>query len=324
MNWVMAAMFILGIFFLIHSGWEWHSETGGWIKPVLRSAVMGIVGIQFVMFIFPNLSPFRFVFRSLTVMSPRDVTNPVLEETVQNGWLWLRDNYTSAGFIFSIALITVVTTLVIIGISKLKKSGKAVMGEHHPKTTAGTDPHARKANWVGIGLGTAAMLFLFALTYTAIAGFHQGHILKVEESLARQKLYQAQADAARLAKIPAPRAATPQLVQTGTTSSTATATSGNGGEVWSGLRKPDKHNITLGGTNGWSAEIPKPYGTSIRIVPSELANRVKIQTKGTGDWLDWDKAASGGKFPDDTRFVRFSLQSTPTVQATVGVGMRVL
>jgi len=319
-SWVMAAMFILGVFFLIHSGYEWHSETGGWIKPVIRAVMMGIVGIQFVLFIFPGLSPLKFVFRDSSVSSPRDVTNPVLENTVLDGWHWLQANYASAGFIFSIALITVVTTLVAIGISHLKKSSKPGTGDKHPASTAGTDPRDKKSgNWLGVAIGVGVLLLIVIFGVTIVTGCHQNHILKVAEAKDKHLLADEQMATERAKRIPPPRTATTMLVQTRTTSSTAPAS--NGGEVWHGLKNPTRHRVDF--TNAlWSPRIPRSPRMEGRLEPNIRPIEVRVSKAGdppgtgrlyrAGETLKAEDAFLEYRFPGNTN----------VVSVTIGIGYK--
>ena len=199
------------------------------------------------------------------------------------------------------------------------QTAKAALEKHYTKTTAGTDHHEKK-NWVGIALGTAGVLFLVALTCTTVAGFHSDHNQKVEESLARQRLYRAQEDAARMARIPAPRSVTPMLVQSGTTSSTASAPSGNG-VVWKGLKNPTKYAVVF--TNDmWSPRIPRPPRMAGRLEPNIRPVEVRVSRAsdplGTGrlyragDTLRAEDAFLEYRFPENTN----------VVSVTIGIGFK--
>ncbi|MEK7169972.1 MAG: hypothetical protein AAB767_01660 [Patescibacteria group bacterium] len=353
-SWRVAFGFVLGVFFLVCSGWEWRGKYGHWAKPLIRVAMLVIVLCQLAFFLksafLPKVEPVALVMAPVVttnvvpvgpylvtnvstrvITSLKDVDNAVLTATAV-GWLeWLQNHLTSPLFWLGFTLFAGFFTLLFLFLKKLAREGREAAAEAgDPAAKAATDRHTKtekrdnhpgeKKNWVGIAIGVAVVLFLCALTYTMVAGFHSDHNLKVEESLARQRLYRAQEDAARIARIPPPRSVTPMLVQSGTTSSTASAPSGNG-VVWKGLKNPTKYAVVF--TNDmWSPRIPRPPRMAGRLEPNIRPIEVRVSrasdAPGTGRLY-----RAGETLKAEDAFLEYQFpENTNVVSVTIGIGYK--
>lgn len=305
-NWVQAAMFILTLFFLVFSGYEWHTHTGNWLKPLIRLGMMFIVIIQFLSFFFTSVNPLQFVFHGkiatpdgeVVVMSLKDVNNAVLEATASNAWKWLQSNYTSAGFIFSMVLLGTFITLLAYGITKLKKTGKS--GEAGEEG-AGEKSERHGMPWPVTLLILAAAGYFATLMVTKASLFHTGREAQIVAREEAQKV----AEAIRRS-LPAPRA------ERGPSGNAAPKPAD---EMWRGLKKPVKHSVAL--STNWSRRIPRPQGMSARVDPPGLQAEILL-TRQNGETNSWKR---GTQLSYDVRYMQYRLtNSAAPVAATIGVG----
>jgi len=290
--------------------WSWLAQAG----------VLSVLAFYVLILRFPNVKWFSLLFPTTT---PNDLTEGGIKAGARGvkGWMLSWDWFDSTVAAIVLAGGVLLFRWLIQTAPKLK--AEATEDEHHKAASAPHDAHA-KSSVAGV-LGTAVLLLtvvgLVLIIGMGFQGCQREHREVVAEAKARQDLLREQAAAVREARLARPsRPTTPQLVQTGTNSSTAAPADGSG-TVWRGLKNPAKHSVDF--TNDmWSPRIPRPPRMEGRLEPN--LRPVEVRVSGAGDpqgtgrfWRDGDILKAEDAFLE----YRFP-KNTNVVSVTIGMGYR--
>ena len=254
--------FALGIAFLIFSGYQWESKTGVWLKPLLRTVVFAIVGLQLLSFKFPQISPMRLVIRVVNngkipegvPTTPEALTDEHVWKGMERSFDWFYANLEKPKFWVG------VVAVVLLGFLLVKLFQKATTPAGAVAVTATTSGKSQDIwKWLAVG---AALLCIVLLAMKFMGGGPR--YVVVERQVEAPRVSLATPVSAPIAK---PANGNGQVAKSTTPEV----------EIECGLKNHTKKTVPY--TTEWSRPITRPYRHLMMYSPDNL--RPEILSNGS-------------------------------------------
>src|SRR3989338_7224204 len=247
--------FALGIAFLIFSGYQWESKTGVWLKPLLRTVVFAIVGLQLLSFKFPQISPMRLVIRVVNngkipegvPTTPEALTDEHVWKGMEKSFDWFYANLERPKFWIGVVAVVLLGYLLVKLFQKATTPAGAVA-----VTTTASGKNSDVLKWLA---GGAVLLCIVLLAMKYMGGGPRYVVVERQVEPPRVSLA---APVSTVVAKPA-KATTPSVV------------------VECGLKNPTKKTMPY--TTAWSEQMPRPSRHLMRYSPGNL--RPEILSNGS-------------------------------------------